>query len=54
MNTCENLETFCGYNDTASASGQDKLCMFRQVIVGDTTENGSNKFSYCAYQFTRP
>ena len=36
MNTCENLETFCGYNGTAS--GQDKLCMLRQVIVDDTTE----------------
>ena len=51
MNTCENLETFCGYNDTASASGQDKLCMFRQVIVGDTTENGSNNTPPCSTPF---
>ena len=49
MNTCENLETFCGYNGTSS--GQDKLCMLRQVIVDDTTENGSNNTPPCSTPF---
>ena len=51
MNTCENLETFCGYNGTAS--GQDKLCMLRQVIVDDTTENDErNNPPPCSTPFT--
>lgn len=49
MNTCENLETFCGYNGTAS--GQDKLCMLRQVI-DNTTENESNNPPPCSAPFT--
>ena len=51
MNTCENLEAFCGYNGTAS--GQSKLCMLRQVIVDDvTTENESNNPPPCSTPFT--